>query len=349
MVNKQSTGRWRGRRPRRGLAGLLMAAALAAPALPAEETDENPVGVLFRVGQDLYDQYAPAVEEKLAFLTEANWSLFWQHVEGALQTKALDDLAWMLPEVQTALSSLERMPGGQPYADWLRQRMDYFEMAQHVLKAIPGPEPERPPPPPGSISTPPPRPPPTAPKVPEPIARRREQAAQNEQVWQRKIAGRPAPANAARLVPQLKPIFKAEGVPPEWVWLAEVESSMNPEARSPVGAVGLFQFMPATAERFGVKTKPVDERRVPEKSARAAAQYLKLLHGRFSSWPLALAAYNAGEGRISRTLREHNATTFEQIAAHLPTETQMYVPKVMATVSLREGVSAASLPPPRSI
>ena len=149
---------------------------------------------------------------------------------------------------------------------------------------------------------------------------------------------RNAPANAGALVPGLKEIFKDQGVPPEWVWIAEVESSLNPEARSPVGAVGLFQFMPATAGRFGMKTRPVDERLDPEKSAEAAAKYMKILYRRFDSWPLALAAYNAGEGRVSRLLSRNGAASFEGIKKDLPTETQMYVPKVLATVRVREGV-----------
>ncbi len=146
--------------------------------------------------------------------------------------------------------------------------------------------------------------------------------------------------------PSLKAIFEEEGIPPELIWLAEVESSFNPAARSPVGATGLFQFMPATAERFGMKVAPRDDRLDPHKSARAAAQYLRFLHGRFDSWPLALAAYNAGEGRVGRVLKQHNGTSFEDIAVHLPSETQMYVPKVLATVALREGIDPTTLPPP---
>ncbi|MCA1809926.1 MAG: lytic transglycosylase domain-containing protein, partial [Lentisphaerae bacterium] len=160
-------------------------------------------------------------------------------------------------------------------------------------------------------------------------------------VWRSRIAGRRPPSNAERYVPLLKPLFQAEGVPDALVWLAEVESSFRPEARSPVGALGLYQFMPATAERFGLALKPRDERLQPEASARAAAQYLRLLHRRFQSWPLALAAYNAGEGRVGRLLKRHNADSFEGIVQHLPAETRMYVPKVRAVVLARENTDLA--------
>jgi membrane-bound lytic murein transglycosylase D len=124
---------------------------------------------------------------------------------------------------------------------------------------------------------------------------------------------------------------------------------MNPSAKSPIGAAGLFQFMAPTARRFGLKTRPVDERLAPEKSARAAAKYLKVLHWQFNSWPLVLAVYNAGEGRVGRLLKNSSEKTFEAIEESLPIETQMYVPKVMATVALREGVDPAKLPAPTTM
>jgi membrane-bound lytic murein transglycosylase D len=167
--------------------------------------------------------------------------------------------------------------------------------------------------------------------------------------WKNKLAGRPMPPNAEALVPSLKNAFRSEGVPVPWVWLAEVESTMNPSAKSPVGAAGLYQFMVPTAERFGLKTRPVDERLVPEKSARAAAKYLKVLYKQFNSWPLALAAYNAGEGRVGKLLKKSSEKTFEAIENSLPVETQMYVPKVMATVALREGVDPTKLPAPTAM
>jgi membrane-bound lytic murein transglycosylase D len=164
--------------------------------------------------------------------------------------------------------------------------------------------------------------------------------------WKNRIATRPAPANASVFVPRLKPIFRSEGIPPEWVWLAEVESSFNPKAKSPVGALGLYQFMPATAERFGLKTSWPDQRTDPERSARAAARYLGILYRQLGSWPLAVAAYNAGEGRVGRLLKAHGKTDYEGIVDFLPTETQMYVPKVFATVAVREGIDPLRLPPP---
>lgn len=156
--------------------------------------------------------------------------------------------------------------------------------------------------------------------------------------WLARVKGRPLPARAPALMPKLRAIFAAEGVPPELVWLAEAESSLNPSARSPVGAKGLFQFMPETAKSMGLSTMMPDERTDPEKSARAAARYLRTLHGRFGNWALVLAAYNAGEGRVGRTLAARKAKSFTAIADALPAETRMYVPKVCALIALRAGV-----------
>jgi|GEM_PF-3736326 len=138
------------------------------------------------------------------------------------------------------------------------------------------------------------------------------------------------------MIARLKKIFKKEGVPQQWVWVAQVESAFNPQAKSSAGAAGLFQLMPGTARRFGLQTAPVDDRMEPEKSAGAAAQYLKFLHQEFGCWSLALAAYNAGEGRVKEIMRKRNACTFTEVERYLPSETRAYVPKVMAVVALRE-------------
>jgi hypothetical protein len=138
------------------------------------------------------------------------------------------------------------------------------------------------------------------------------------------------------LIPRLKEIFAAEGVPAEWIWLAEVESNFNSEAVSSKGAKGIFQFMPETADRFGLEMQSVDERLDPEKSAVAAAKYLKSLHEEFGNWKLALAAYNAGEGCVRRLLMKHQTKRFEDISFDLPSQTRLYVEKVLRVVKLRE-------------
>ena len=102
--------------------------------------------------------------------------------------------------------------------------------------------------------------------------------------------------------------------------------------------------MPATAQRYGLHTAwPRDQRLAPEPSARAAAHYLRDLHGQFKDWRLALAAYNAGEGTIQALLTRRKVHSYDAIAAGLPAETQMYVPRVEATLLRREGLKLAAL------
>jgi membrane-bound lytic murein transglycosylase D len=148
---------------------------------------------------------------------------------------------------------------------------------------------------------------------------------------------------AEHFVPRLKPIFESLQVPVELVWVAEVESSFNPRAVSRVGAAGLYQLMPATARQYGLELEPEDDRFVPEKNARAAARHMLYLKRVFDDWHLAMAAYNAGHNRVRRLLAKHNARSFEEISTYLPLETQLFVPKVDATLVKREGVSLARL------
>jgi membrane-bound lytic murein transglycosylase D len=106
----------------------------------------------------------------------------------------------------------------------------------------------------------------------------------------------------------------------------------------------LFQLMPDTAKRFGLRTAwPWDQRLNPEPSARAAAEYLRYLHDRFRDWRLALAAYNAGEGKVQELLNKYKTHSYETIASRLPAETQLYVPKVEAALLRREGLRLAQL------
>lgn len=157
-------------------------------------------------------------------------------------------------------------------------------------------------------------------------------------LWVSALRDEPRPKRADEFLPNIKRIFAEEGVPEELAWIPEIESTFNPRARNPSGARGLFQLMPLTARAQGLRLWPHDERTNPEKSARAAAALLRQLHDVFDSWPLALAAYNAGEGRVRRTLLASDATTFAEIAHSLPTETRLYVPRVLATLAVREGI-----------
>jgi membrane-bound lytic murein transglycosylase D len=123
-------------------------------------------------------------------------------------------------------------------------------------------------------------------------------------------------------------------VPEELANLVFVESGFNMHARSVARAVGPWQFIRGTAKIFGLKMTPyVDQRRDPELATRAAARYLRRLYGMFDgSWPLALAAYNSGEGTVLRAIRRQG--TDDYWALHLPRETREYVPQFLAAMEI---------------
>jgi membrane-bound lytic murein transglycosylase B len=130
-------------------------------------------------------------------------------------------------------------------------------------------------------------------------------------------------------------IFREEGVPTDLIWLAQVESVWQPTAVSPVGASGVWQFMPATAERFGMKATgdEQDERMNFDKATRGAAKYLRWLGKRYDgNWPLAIGAYNCGEGAMDKAIAKAGVADFWTIArgGYLPKETANYVPAVLA-------------------
>ena len=128
-------------------------------------------------------------------------------------------------------------------------------------------------------------------------------------------------------------IFREEGVPEDIVWLGQVESSWRPTARSWAAASGLWQFIPGTGSRFGLRqTAYVDERNSFEKATRASAQYLKWLHNRFGNWELAMAAYNTGEGNIDRAISRAGVADFWQIYPYIAQETRNYVPNILAVI-----------------
>jgi membrane-bound lytic murein transglycosylase D len=162
----------------------------------------------------------------------------------------------------------------------------------------------------------------------------------------KKVSGGPWPALAKEYVPELKPIFIAQQIPPELVWVAGVESSFDPGALSPAGAAGLFQLMPDTAKQLGLSLWPRDQRFQPEPSATASARYLKYLYNRFKDWRLVLAAYNAGEGTVQKLLDRYKTDSYDAIAEHLSAETQMYVPRVEALILQHEGAKLEQLSSP---
>jgi peptidoglycan lytic transglycosylase D len=126
----------------------------------------------------------------------------------------------------------------------------------------------------------------------------------------------------------------AEGMPEELANLVFVESGFNMHARSVARAVGPWQFIRGTAKLFGLKMTPyVDERRDPERATRAAARYLRRLYSMFDgSWPLALAAFNSGEGTVQRAIRKQGTSDYWSL--RLPRETEDYVPQFLAAMEI---------------
>jgi membrane-bound lytic murein transglycosylase D len=120
-------------------------------------------------------------------------------------------------------------------------------------------------------------------------------------------------------------------------YLPVIESAYVPSVTSRAGAHGIWQFMPETARDYGLRVDWwVDERADPERSTRAAAAYLKDLYRQFNDWPLALAAYNAGPGRIRRAMQSSGSVTFWDLLENeaVPKETRGYVPTFFATLTI---------------
>lgn len=138
---------------------------------------------------------------------------------------------------------------------------------------------------------------------------------------------------AAVIGPSITEILVDEGLPTELLYLSMIESGLNPRARSNVGAVGAWQFMPGTARGYGLAMDWwVDERRDLERSTRAACRYMQRLHDEFGDWALVLASYNGGEGRVRRQLRDNGHTNFWDY--RLPRQTVEYVPKFIAAARI---------------
>lgn len=138
---------------------------------------------------------------------------------------------------------------------------------------------------------------------------------------------------AGRYAPILGAILEEHGLPRDLIFLAMAESGFNTSAKSWASAVGPWQFMPYTGRLYGLEQDWYkDERRDPIKATVAAARYLTKLYGDFGSWEVAAAAYNAGEGKLSRAIMKYKTEDFWDISKgrYLKDETKNYVPKIMA-------------------
>lgn len=150
---------------------------------------------------------------------------------------------------------------------------------------------------------------------------------------------------AGRYLPMMRAIFREYGLPLDLVNLAYIESAFKVQAFSRARAVGIWQFIAGTGRKYGLRTDWwLDERRDPEKASRAAAEYLRDLYGLFDSWTLAIAAYNAGEGKVAGAMRRQKTADFWRL--RLPRETKLYVPAFMAMTILAKDPARYGFTPP---
>ncbi len=138
---------------------------------------------------------------------------------------------------------------------------------------------------------------------------------------------------SSRYLPLMRKILKEHDLPQDLVYVALIESGFSAHAYSRAAAVGFWQFIRGTGLRYKLRiSRDVDERRDFEKSTHAAARYLKDLYARFGDWHLAMAGYNAGEGKIERAIRRHGSRDYWKLIqySYLRKETKNYIPKFQA-------------------
>jgi|SRR5690606_10108723 membrane-bound lytic murein transglycosylase D len=136
---------------------------------------------------------------------------------------------------------------------------------------------------------------------------------------------------------KIENIFRQYNLPVELKYLAVIESKLKISARSHAGAVGPWQFMPATARNYGLKVNSyVDERKDFVKSTHAAAKYLSALYNEFGDWLLVIAAYNGGPGVVYNAIKKSGSDNFWKLQQYLPTESRNHVKKYIALHYLME-------------
>ncbi|MBU3937437.1 MAG: transglycosylase SLT domain-containing protein [Proteobacteria bacterium] len=144
-------------------------------------------------------------------------------------------------------------------------------------------------------------------------------------------------ARSSRYLPMIKKELAEAGLPLDLAYIPMIESGFSTTVSSRASAVGAWQFMRATGRSYGLAVNDyVDERRDPVKSTKAAVAYLSNLYKEFDSWHLAVAAYNAGEGRIRRAMKQSDADDFWEVAQsqYIHSETKLYVPQLIAAIMI---------------
>ncbi|WP_081859146.1 LysM peptidoglycan-binding domain-containing protein [Desulfohalovibrio reitneri] len=150
-------------------------------------------------------------------------------------------------------------------------------------------------------------------------------------------------------LPYVREVIRQRGLPEDLIFLPFAESGYNPKAYSRAGAAGMWQFMPFTGRKYGLEVDWwIDQRRDPYKATHSAVDYLTRLHEMFDDWHLALAAYNAGEGRVGRAIKRSGCNDYFEMTEsrrYLPRETRNYVPKILAILKIVKNLEELGFKP----